>query len=91
MALTIDTIRKFAIYDGKSTAWHVLRVYFAFFTTTKHFCIITMDKRQTDGKSITLEKACFVKWLQYLLGEHVNIVEIVTDAHVQIESYMSKY
>ena len=61
------------------------------FTTTKHFCIITMDKRQTDEKSTTLEKACFVKWLQYLLGKHVNIVEIVTDAHVQIESYMSKY
>ena len=48
-----------------------------------------MDKRQTDGKSTSLEKACFVKGLQYLLGKHVKIVEIVTDAHVQIESYMS--
>ena len=26
MALTIDTIRKFAIYDGKSTALHVVLV-----------------------------------------------------------------
>jgi hypothetical protein len=50
-----------------------------------------MDKRQTTGKNTTLEKACFVKGLQYLLWKHVNIVEIVTDAHVQIESYMSKY
>ena len=50
-----------------------------------------MDKRQTAGKCTTLEKACFVKGLQYLLGKHVNKVEIVTDAHVQIESYMSKY
>ena len=50
-----------------------------------------MDKRQTAGKSTTLEKACFVKGLQYLIGKHVNIVEIVMDAHVQIESYMSKY
>jgi hypothetical protein len=58
---------------------------------TKNFCIITMDKRQTAGTSTTLEKACFVKGLQYLLGKHVNIVEIVMDAHVQIESYMSKY
>ena len=48
-----------------------------------------MDKRETDGKSTSLEKACFVKELQYLLGKHVKIVEIVTDAHVQIESYMS--
>jgi hypothetical protein len=56
-----------------------------------NLCIITMDKRQTDGKSTTLEKACFVKGLQYLLGKHANIVEIVTDAHAQIESYMSKY
>ena len=60
-------------------------------TTTNIFCIITMDKRETDGKSTSLEKACFVKELQYLLGKHVKIVEIVTDAHVQIESYMSKY
>ena len=57
----------------------------------QNFCIITMDKRQTTGKNTTLEKACFVKGLQYLLWKHVNIVEIVTDAHVQIESYMSKY
>jgi len=61
------------------------------FTTKTIFCIITIDKRQTDGKNTTLEKACFVKRLQYLLGKHVYIVEIVTDAHVQIESYMSKY
>ena len=61
------------------------------FRSKNIFCIITMDKRQSDGKSTNLEKACFVKGLQYLLGKHVNIVEIVTDAHVQIESYMSKY
>jgi hypothetical protein len=46
-------------------------------TTTNIFCIITMDKRETDGKSTSLEKACFVKELQYLLGKHVKIVEIV--------------
>jgi hypothetical protein len=40
---------------------------------------------------ISVEKACFAKGLQYLLGKHIKIVEIVTDAHVQIESYMSKY
>ena len=39
-------------------------------TTTNIFCIITMDKRQTDGKSTSLEKACFVKGLQYLLGKN---------------------
>ena len=56
----------------------------------KILCIVTMDKRQTDRKSTWLEKVCFVKGLQYLLTKNVNIVEVVTDAHVQVESYMSK-
>ena len=70
---------------------NTVHIHFWSLQQNKNFCIITMDKRQTAGKSTTLEKACFVKGLQYLLGKHVNIVEIVMDAHVQIESYMSKY
>lgn len=58
--------------------------------TENILCFVTMDKRQTDRKSTCLEKACFVKGLQYLLAKNVNIVEVVTDAHVQVESYMSK-
>ena len=54
-------------------------------------CIVTMDKRMTDKKSTNLEKACFQKGLQYLLGKGLNIVEIVTDAHVQVEALMSKF
>jgi hypothetical protein len=48
-----------------------------------------MDKRMTEKKSTNLEKACFQKGLQYLLGKGLNIVEIVTDAHVQVEALMS--
>lgn len=54
-------------------------------------CIITMDKRATDRKSTNLEKACFVKALKFLLDKRMKIVEVVTDAHVQVAALMSKY
>lgn len=59
--------------------------------THKILCIITLDKRMTGGKSAVLEKACFQKGLQFLLRHNMKIVEIVTDAHVQIEALMSKF
>lgn len=49
-------------------------------------CIITLDKRMTGGKRAVLEKACFQKGLHH----NMKIVEIVTDAHVQIEALMRK-
>lgn len=57
--------------------------------THKILCIITLDKRMTGGKSAVLEKACFQKGLQFLLRHNMKIVEIVTDAHVQIEALMN--
>ncbi|XP_052694407.1 uncharacterized protein LOC128172674 [Crassostrea angulata] len=58
--------------------------------THKILCIITLDKRMTGGKSAVLEKACFQKALQFLLHHNMKIVEIVTDAHVQIKALMRK-
>ncbi|XP_061186901.1 uncharacterized protein LOC133195031 [Saccostrea echinata] len=52
--------------------------------------IITMDKRVTEKKSTNLEKACFVQGLRYLLGKGLHIVEVVTDAHVQVASVNKK-
>eukprot|EP00105_Crassostrea_gigas_P038421 XP_019922569.1 PREDICTED: uncharacterized protein LOC105327681 [Crassostrea gigas] len=54
----------------------------------KILCILTMDKRMTGKNSCTLEKACFQKGLQFLLQSGIHVVEVVTDAHVQIESLM---
>ena len=43
-----------------------------------------------DKKSTNLERACFVKGLEFLLSKDMKIVEVVTDAHLQISSLMSK-
>lgn len=44
----------------------------------------------TDLKSTNLEKSCSVKGLQFLLDKGLKVVEIVTDAHVQVASIMKK-
>lgn len=51
--------------------------------------IVTVDKRQTDRKSVAMEQYAFIKTFDRLMGE-LNIKEIVTDAHVQIASLMRK-
>lgn len=58
--------------------------------THKILCLVTMDKRMTGRKSVILEKACFQKGLQFLFEKGIHVVEVVTDAHVQIEALMSK-
>lgn len=50
-----------------------------------------MDKRSTDRKSTNLEKACFLRGMQFFKDKGIKVVEVVTDAHVQIASVMSKY
>lgn len=45
----------------------------------------------TEKKSTNLEKACFVKGLEFLLSKDMKVVEVVTDAHLQISSLMSKW
>lgn len=60
------------------------------YTTKRILCIITLDKRMTEKKSTNLEKACFVKGLEFLLSKDMKVVEVVTDAHLQISSLMKK-
>lgn len=60
------------------------------YTSKKILCITTMDKRSTDRKSTNLEKACFMKGMQFFKDKGIKVVEVVTDAHVQIASVMSK-
>lgn len=55
----------------------------------KILSIVTMDKTMTDKTSTVLEKACFLKGLRELLAKNLKVVEVVTDAHPQIESLMS--
>lgn len=61
------------------------------YNTKKILTIVTMDKRMTEKKSTNLEKACFLKGLRQLLDKNMKVVEVVTDAHIQVESLMSKY
>ncbi|KAK3085827.1 hypothetical protein FSP39_009247 [Pinctada imbricata] len=58
--------------------------------TKKILCIITMDKRLTGRKSTNLEKACFLEGMKYLRDEGIRVVEVVTDAHVQISALMKR-
>ena len=58
--------------------------------TKKILCIVTMDKRVTDRKNTNLEKVCFEKGMQTLKDNGLKIVEVVTDAHLQIGALMSK-
>ena len=51
--------------------------------------IVTVDKRQTERKSVIMEKEAFIRTMDLLMTE-VNLKEICTDAHVQISALMSK-
>lgn len=48
-----------------------------------------MDKRVTE-KSSDLEKACFIKGLNFLLDKQLKIVEVITDAHIKDVSIISE-
>lgn len=52
--------------------------------------IVTVDKRETGRNSVVMEKEAFVRTVDRLL-EEVKLVEVCTDAHVQISALMSKY
>ena len=59
--------------------------------TKKILCVITMDKRVTERKSTNLEKASFLKGMQFLKDLRFKAVEVVMDAHPEISALMSKY
>ena len=47
-----------------------------------------VDKREVDYKSTNMEKEALKRGLQSLKREKLNLKELVTDAHVQIKSFM---
>ena len=49
----------------------------------------TLDKRETEKKSTNLEKAGFQRVLEDARA-NLNVIEVVTDAHLQIGALMSK-
>lgn len=51
--------------------------------------VITVDKRETGRNSVIMEREAFVRTVDTLLNE-VKLVEVCTDAHVQISALMSK-
>ena len=59
--------------------------------TKKIISVKTLDKRETEGKSVNLEKAGFVRCLEEIQNKGLNVSEIVTDAHLQIGALMSKH
>ncbi|XP_026111454.1 uncharacterized protein LOC113087935 isoform X2 [Carassius auratus] len=51
--------------------------------------VITVDKRETGRNSVIMEREAFVRTVDTLLNE-VKLVEVCTDAHVQISALMNK-
>ena len=59
--------------------------------TKKIISVKTLDKRETEGKNINHEKAGFARCLEEIQYKGLNVSEIVTDAHLQIDAMMSKH
>ena len=53
--------------------------------------MVFIDKRNTIFKSTNMDSAGFKKALDFLIGEGLNIAEVVTDAHSVIARLMSKF
>ncbi|KAL3874220.1 hypothetical protein ACJMK2_037265 [Sinanodonta woodiana] len=86
----IDTIRRMCYRDIPGHTAQYCSYTFMEYDSKEILSIVTMDKRVTDHKSGNLEKACFLKGLQYLIGKNLHIKEVVTDAHTQIAALMKK-
>ena len=59
--------------------------------TKKIISVKTLDKRKTEGKNVNLEKAGLARCLEEIQDKGLNVSEIVTDAHLQIDAMMSKH
>ena len=59
--------------------------------TKKIVSMLTLDKRETEKKSPCLEKEGFVRSMAAMEQKGLNVVEVVTDAHMSIAAVMSKY
>ena len=58
--------------------------------TGRIMAIKCIDKREVDGKSPNMEPEGLRRILQNLQGVGITILEVVTDAHVQIPPILSK-
>lgn len=90
--VSLDTVSSAVYLKWGMCVWTVLdTAQYCTYTflehdTNKILCI----NRMTGGKSAALEKACFHKQLQFLPRQDMKVVEIVTDAHMQIETLIGK-
>ncbi|WAR06366.1 hypothetical protein MAR_021735 [Mya arenaria] len=57
--------------------------------TKKVIILKTVDKRETDRKSVAMEKVALKACLEDLLQNQVNITELVTDGHLGIAAMMN--
>lgn len=48
----------------------------------KILCIIILDKRFIEKKSINLEKVCFIKGFGFFIEKGMKIIEVVIDVYV---------
>ena len=58
--------------------------------TTDIATIVFVDKREVDSKSINMEKLGFIKGIEAVRQQGVNMDEVVTDSHIQIMALISK-
>lgn len=64
-------------------------------SSKKILAISTLDKRETDRKSVNLEKAGLIRGQKEIQEQDLNVTEVVTDpevvtdAHLQIGAVMS--
>lgn len=60
-------------------------------SSKKILTVRTVDKRETQLKSTTMEKEGFQRVMKELKDKQVKVTEVVTDAHISIGALMSKY
>ena len=53
--------------------------------------MVTLDKRETGGSSVAMEKEGLKRAVKHLQENNMTIEEVVTDAHSGITAMMSKY
>ncbi|XP_060553607.1 uncharacterized protein LOC132714710 [Ruditapes philippinarum] len=60
------------------------------YDTKKIISLLTIDKRQTERKSVNMEKRGFIQALNEIKDSGLSVKEVVTDAHLGISSVMKK-
>lgn len=58
-------------------------------SSKKILAISTLDNRETDKKSVNLEKAGLIRGQKEIQEQDLHVTKVVTDAHLQIGAVMS--